>query len=304
MKIYAISDLHLSFKTDKPMDLFGGHWTGYEDKILADWNSKLGSNDIGVIAGDISWAMKMSEAEDDFAFLKKLNGRKIIIRGNHDYWWSSIGKVREALGEDVIALQNDAVRFDGNGMKSVEKAPSKKTNKALDMDGLSKSFKALAGNSAIVINECSADDPDKRCRKCNDKIASGEMIGKPSDVGGIVFAGTRGWKVLERKQVQKDDDKKIFDREVLRLELALQDAVVKKKDGDKLVVIIHYPPFNAMRDDSAFTQMMEEYKVDICIYGHLHGKGGRKELETIKNGIKYYLTSCDLLDFRVAEIEV
>jgi len=233
MKIFAISDLHLSYQTDKPMDLFGGHWTGYEDKILADWNSKLDDDDIGVIAGDISWAMRMKETEKDFEYLKKLNGRKIIIRGNHDYWWSSIGKVREALGENIHALQNDAVRFDG-----------------------------------------------------------------------IVFAGTRGWRVPERHHKQTDEDKKIFDREVLRLELALKDMMAKKQDGDKTVVVMHYPPFNAMRDDSQFTALIEKYKVNVCIYGHLHGKGGRKDLETTKNGIKYYLTSCDLLDFQVAEIEV
>ncbi|MCL2755810.1 MAG: metallophosphoesterase [Firmicutes bacterium] len=232
-KIYAISDLHLSYQVDKPMDLFGGHWTGYEDKILQSWNSKVGIDDIGIIAGDISWAMKMSEAGQDFEYLKKLNGTKIIIRGNHDYWWDSIGKVRAAVAPDIIALQNDAIRFDG-----------------------------------------------------------------------IVFAGTRGWKVPERSREQNAEDKKIFDREVIRLELALQDATKKMKDGDKLIVIVHYPPFNAMRDDSAFTEMLEKYKVDVCIYGHLHGKGGRKELETTKNGIRYFLTSCDVLGFEVAEIEL
>ena len=111
MKIWAISDLHLSYMVEKPMNIFGENWDGYEEKILADWNSKVSSGDIGIIAGDISWAMRMSETEKDFEFLKKLNGTKIIIRGNHDYWWSSISKVRSALPSCCIALQNDSVRI-------------------------------------------------------------------------------------------------------------------------------------------------------------------------------------------------
>ena len=230
MKIYAISDLHLSHQVEKPMDLFGENWTGYEEKIKKSWNETVGDG-IGVIAGDLSWGMNYKESEKDIEFIKSLSGTKIVIRGNHDYWWSSITRVREAFGPTVHALQNDAVRLDG-----------------------------------------------------------------------VVFCGTRGWKVPERRWTQKADDKKIFDREVIRLELALQDAIAKRRENDRLVVVIHYPPFNATRDDSPFTQLMEKYKVDACIYGHLHGNQGRHELLVTKNGIKYYLTSCDLLDHKVASI--
>lgn len=212
------------------MDVFGGNWAGYEEKIKASWNETVGEG-IGVIAGDLSWGMNFRESEKDIDFIKALSGTKIIVRGNHDYWWSSISKVREAFGENVYALQNDATRFEG-----------------------------------------------------------------------VVFCGTRGWKVPERRWVQKSEDKKILKREVLRLELSLQDAHKKRVDGDKLVVVMHYPPFNATRDDSDFTKLMEKYNVDACIYGHLHGKGGRNDLLVEKSGIKYYLTSCDLLDHQVAKI--
>jgi len=236
VKIYAISDFHLSFTVDKPMNLFGDNWNDYEERIKSDWNSKLGPDDIGVIAGDLSWGMNFKEAEADIDFIKNLNGTKIIIRGNHDYWWGSISRVREAFGETVHALQNDAIRLERGD-------------------------------------------------------------------GGIVFCGTRGWRVPERKWIQKPEDKKIFDREVQRLELALVDAEKKKKEGDKLVVVIHYPPFNAMRDDSPFTELMEKHNVDICIYGHLHAKG-RHDLIVNKGKIKYYLTSCDLLDHKTSEIVI
>jgi predicted phosphohydrolase len=237
MKLFAISDLHLSFQTNKPMNLFGDHWDNYEQRILDDWNAKVSADDVGIIAGDISWAMRMDEAEKDFEYLGELNGKKIIIRGNHDYWWKSISKIRETLEpHNTFALQNDCV-----------------------------------------------------------------------EIGGVVFAGTRGWRVPERRQVQSDEDKKIYEREIIRFELALKDAKQKLTEcaggsGGTLVAILHYPPFNASCDASPFTDLCEKYGVKICVYGHLHGKQGRNQMVVTKNGVQYYLTSCDLLNHTVAEI--
>ena len=111
MKIFAISDLHLSFGSNKPMDVFGGHWENYLEKITEDWNNKVSDEDVVLIAGDISWAMKLEDTKEDFEFLGKLKGHKVIIRGNHDYWWSSISAVRSVLPEKVYAIQNDAIKF-------------------------------------------------------------------------------------------------------------------------------------------------------------------------------------------------
>ncbi len=111
MKIYSISDLHLDVNNSKPMDIFGPVWKDYLDTIIDDWNSKVNDEDIVILAGDFSWAMKLSEVEKDFDFFNKLKGIKIIIRGNHDYWWSSLTKVREKLPPNVYALQNDAIKI-------------------------------------------------------------------------------------------------------------------------------------------------------------------------------------------------
>lgn len=111
MKVYAISDLHLSFGSNKPMDIFGEKWENYLEKIVIDWNNKVQDDDIVLIPGDISWAMKLEETKEDFEFLGSLKGKKIIIRGNHDYWWSSLSAVRKVLPENVFALQNDAIKF-------------------------------------------------------------------------------------------------------------------------------------------------------------------------------------------------
>ena len=111
MKIYSISDLHLDINNTKPMDVFGPVWQNYLDKIIADWNEKVNDEDVVILAGDYSWAMKLEEVAPDFNLLNQLKGYKIIIRGNHDYWWNSITKVRELLPAKTYALQNDAIKI-------------------------------------------------------------------------------------------------------------------------------------------------------------------------------------------------
>lgn len=111
MNIYSISDLHLDINNTKPMDIFGPVWDNYLDKIVESWNSLVTDDDVVILAGDYSWAMKLEEVEPDFEFLNKLKGKKIIIRGNHDYWWSSVSRVREKLPTDTFALQNDAIKI-------------------------------------------------------------------------------------------------------------------------------------------------------------------------------------------------
>lgn len=111
MKIYAISDLHLSNSCDKPMDIFGGNWEGYTDKIIENWKAKVQDDDLVLIAGDISWAMKLEEVTADLDWIDRLPGKKIIIKGNHEYWWKSISAVREILPESIMAIQNDAIKI-------------------------------------------------------------------------------------------------------------------------------------------------------------------------------------------------
>ena len=103
MKIYSISDLHLDINNTKPMDIFGPVWHDYLNQIIEDWNNKVTDEDVVILAGDYSWAMKLEEVTPDFEFLNSLKGTKIIIRGNHDYWWSSLSKVREKLPQKIYS---------------------------------------------------------------------------------------------------------------------------------------------------------------------------------------------------------
>lgn len=230
MKIFAISDLHISTNTNKPMDVFGGNWVGYLEKIKSDWQEKVGNDDLVLIGGDISWAMNLDDAKKDVDCLKDLNGKKIMIKGNHDYWWSGIGKVRDMLPQDFYALQNDSIRFDG-----------------------------------------------------------------------VVICGSRCWSVPGSPDFD-EQDRKIYLRETERLKLSLSSAKKILQDGDKLIALVHYPPFNVKREDSEFTKIFEEYGVDVVIYGHLHGKSVRADKLVVKNGIRYYLTSCDQVDNKLTEI--
>ena len=230
MKIFAISDLHLSVNNSKPMDIFGPVWEGYLDKIFSQWQEKVTDEDVVLMAGDLSWAMKMEEVKPDLKLFDGLKGKKVIIRGNHDYWWHSISALRAILPENFYAIQNDAIRFDG-----------------------------------------------------------------------VVLCGTRGWKGVERNQVLSPEDQKIFDREVLRLEMTLQNAQKIKQEGDKLICMMHYPPLGTLKDNTAFSQLIEKYKVDIVVYGHIHGYKNL-DVHFMKNGVEYFLTSCDEINNELIEI--
>ncbi|MGI6663950.1 MAG: metallophosphoesterase [Christensenellaceae bacterium] len=111
MKVYAISDLHLASRVDKPMDVFGQHWENYWDKIREDWHGKVTEEDVVLIPGDISWAMNYEEAEQDLQEICQLPGHKVMIKGNHDYWHASISKTRARLFNNTYFLQNDALRI-------------------------------------------------------------------------------------------------------------------------------------------------------------------------------------------------
>lgn len=231
MKIFAISDLHLSFGTNKPMDIFGGNWENYLQKIVDDWNLRVCDDDVVLIAGDISWAMKLDDTKQDFSFLASLKGNKVIIRGNHDYWWNSISAVRSVLPPKTFAIQNDAIKF-----------------------------------------------------------------------GDYIICGTRGWTVPEAS-FETAHDEKIFKREVLRLNLTLQNAKRLQDNNQKILCMMHFPPTNSRRENSEFTSLLEEFGVHSVVYGHLHGKKVRSDLLFRRNGVNYFLTSCDLTDNKLILID-
>jgi len=227
MKIWAISDPHFSFGTNKPMDIFGERWANHVENFVTNWNKSIKKNDIVLVSGDISWAMKLEEAKVDLNELHKLKGTKIIIKGNHEYWWKSISSVRSILPDSIKALQNDSLK-----------------------------------------------------------------------IGKFIFCGTRGWTVPEPNKQYSDEDMKIYKRECERLKLTLKHMSTSREEGDEVIAMIHFPPFNSKLEDSEFTKLFEEYGVNKVVYGHIHDAEGRAVLKARKNGIDYFLTSCDQINMQ------
>lgn len=230
MKIFAISDLHLSIASDKPMNVFGGSWEGYWEKIKENWLNKVTENDVVLIAGDISWGMSLEQALPDLEAIAALPGKKVLTKGNHDYWWSTYKKITSLNLENMYFIQNNAVK-----------------------------------------------------------------------IRDYIFCGTRGWTVDDDDDFSPED-KKIYDREVIRLGLTLKSAEQLRVNGETIVGMIHYPPFNYRFEDSDFTKLFEEYGVKKVIYGHLHGNSARFKDIVNKRETNFYLTSCDFLKNDLLEI--
>lgn len=232
MRIFAIGDLHLPGGDEKPMEVFGDHWEGHFSRICQDWQNRVGEEDVVLIPGDISWAMQLQDALPDLNAIGALPGRKLLIKGNHDYWWTGIGKVRRVLPEGMQAIQHDTV-----------------------------------------------------------------------DIGAAVVCGTRGWAYPTAEAPLSSEDERIFNREMIRLELALQSAVLQAQ-GRPVLVMLHYPPLYNTDRDTPFTRLLEQYAVHTVICGHLHGAGVRAGFNGVHRGVRYLLASCDSLGFALVEVDL
>src|SRR5690625_4549357 len=116
MSIYTIGDLHLSFEKDKPMDIFGDNWKNHEEKIKDDWIKKVNENDLVVLPEDFSWATYLQDTYKDFEYLNNLPGKKLLLKGNHDYWWTTLTSMKKFLDENnfknIDFVYNNAYEFE------------------------------------------------------------------------------------------------------------------------------------------------------------------------------------------------
>ncbi|MDR1069076.1 MAG: metallophosphoesterase [Clostridiales Family XIII bacterium] len=117
-KLYAIGDLHLSFASDKPMDVFGSEWANHHRRIEDQWRSIVGKDDVVFIPGDISWALKLEDAVPDLEWIRELPGTKVFLKGNHDLWWNSVSRLRNLWPGEMLFIQNDSLVM-GEGASAV-----------------------------------------------------------------------------------------------------------------------------------------------------------------------------------------
>ncbi|MDD4583701.1 MAG: metallophosphoesterase [Eubacteriales bacterium] len=224
MNIYAIADLHLSFDGAKPMDIYGGQWIDHTVRLEKNWRSMVSEEDVVILAGDLSWSLKQEGAIDDLNWISALPGKKVLIKGNHDLWWTSANKLNR-LYDNMYFLQNTYYK---------------------------------AGDYAIC--------------------------------------GSRGW-ICPGDIEFTTHDRKIYQRELVRLRMSLEEA--KKAGETHIIGAIHFPPANEGLEDSGFTDLFEEFGVELVVYGHLHGTDAHlKGLKGIRNGVEYRLVACDYLSCR------
>ena len=227
--IYSIADLHLSFGTNKPMDVFSG-WTNYTERIRNNWQRLVEPDDTVVIAGDISWAMKLNDINKDFEYIQSLNGKKIILKGNHDYWWTTKSKMDKYIADSGF----DSIR--------------------------------ILHNNYYVVED-------------------------------TAICGTRGWFY----DAEKDEDMLILKREVGRLKMSIEPAV---SAGYKPVVFLHYPPIYNGMECTEIMDVLREYEIEKCFYGHVHGgNAAKKAFIGEKDGISFKLTACDYVNFTPLSIK-
>lgn len=212
------------------------------DRIETEWRRLIGPDDLVLLPGDISWAMRLEEAKIDLDWIDGLPGTKVMIRGNHDYWWGSMKKMAEILPPSIHALHNTA--FSWNDV-------------------------AVGGSRLWDTDEYRYQD------LIHFKLAEGSpALGTPSP--------------------SKEEAEKIFLRELERLRRSLEQM---NPEATLRVAMTHYPPIGADLAPSRAARILEEFKIDICVFGHLHNVKKGRTLFGEARGVKYILTAADYIDF-------
>ena len=206
MSIYTIADLHLSLTVNKPMDVFGSRWTNHAEKIKKNWCAIVNDDDTVIVPGDISWGIDYEEAKLDFEFIESLPGKKILGKGNHDYWWGTMAKNKSFCNE--------------NNFKTID----------------------FLFNNAFKVDE-------------------------------YIICGTRGWYVDEKLQNASNDVEyaKIVSREASRLRTSLEEAKKLQESNEQILVFFHFPPVFGSFVCDEFIDILLEYGIKNCYFGHIHG---------------------------------
>ncbi len=208
------------------MDIFGERWRNHAQRIAVAWRERVKQDDVVLVAGDISWAMKVPDALRDLAWIDELPGRKLLSKGNHDYWWERSGPLRPLMPPSITLIESNAV-----------------------------------------------------------------------DVGEAVICGTRGWITPDMNGFTESTDRRVYNRELGRVDRSLE-AARKLAGADKpIVMMIHYPPFIERRP-TEFARRIAAGGASACIYGHLHRpQDWGQAMQGVIDDVYYQLTSCDYLGF-------
>lgn len=239
--VWAIADLHLSFGTpNKLMDVFGSRWTNHAARVKEHWEHLVQPDDLVLIAGDISWGMTPEQAKPDLDWIHSLPGTKVMIKGNHDYWWTSLKKLDAILPPSIHLIQNNAFVWNGIAIAGTR----------------------LWDNVNFSFNEY------------------------------IEFTENEFVKTLTEAHTD-EETVKVYNRELLRLENSLKAI---PRHVTERIVMTHYPPVSPTLQPSPVSALLEKYKVDACIFGHIHSLKQGISIFGSLNGVRYIFTACDYLN--------
>lgn len=241
--IWAIADLHLSFGTpNKEMQVFGKGWERHTEKLSENWQASVAPDDLVLIPGDISWAKLLQDARVDLEWIHALPGTKVLLRGNHDYWWSSLKAIKAVLPPSMILIQNNSFTWHG----------------------------VAIGGSRMW------DTP-----------------GMHFDDALFYQTAPTAPKTLHPEPVDDEESEKVFTRELQRLEMSLKTL---DPTACFRIAMTHYPPINARLEPSPVSALLENYRIDLCVFGHLHSVLPRALPFGKVRGVQYLLTAFDYLD--------
>lgn len=245
MTIWAIGDLHLALGVpEKKMDSFGITWKNYIQRLKQNWLQVVGHKDLVLIPGDISWALKFEEALVDLKWIDALPGTKVILKGNHDYWWPSNKKLARGLPPSIHFVNNNAFNW-------------------------------------------------------HDVTIGGSRLWNTAEYSFHPFIELQDNSSYNKtKIVDKEQEQKIFNRELDRLRLSLRQLDTQ---SSLRIAMTHYPPIGVDLQESKASKILEEYRIDICVFGHLHNIKAN-QLFGEKNHILYLCTSADYLHFTPIKI--
>ncbi len=231
MSVFYIADLHLSENDPgKKMDVFGGRWRDYTNKIVQNWSDTVTDADTVIIGGDLSWGMDLKEAYPDLLLVNSLPGRKILLEGNHDFYWQSVKKMTQFCEQNSLKYE-------------------------------------FLRNNAY---QC----------------------------GDIVICGSRGWYTDDKVIPETNaDSRKIIAREAGRLRASLNAG----KELGEPVVFMHFPPVFGKYKCEEFIDIMLQYGVKDCYFGHIHGKYDVPPVEYYR-GIAFHFAAADFLFFKPLKV--
>lgn len=242
MTIWAIADLHLSFGTPgKEMDVFGEAWINHPKRLKENWEAKISEDDLVLIPGDISWALNLEGALFDLEWIDRLPGTKVLLKGNHDYWWKGYSKTSAVMPPTIHLVYNNVYDW---GSYTIGGA------RMWEVPGLN-------------------FDP---------YVVEFEYPDVPSST---------------QQEIDEEGNRRIFQRELGRLELSLKKLNPKAKIR---IAMVHYPPLGPDLEPTPVTEVLEKYRIDVCLFGHIHSVIPGSLPYGTARGVRYVFAPCDYLN--------